>query len=869
MKRVINMVKQHKFDEAYLKAYIISEDKKSAEFLYTALKILVSAALSSSLIAFFLTASEIDGIKIPTVCAAVFSVIFGSTLCLPKGIAAAALSAEVCALLSAVFTLCEKLSSGLYLFFEKFYEMIDVNINRELADEFISRETAEKDICFFFIVCAVLAALAVSFAIVYKSEIFPIVGAVMLFAAIPLYFGLVPNYYAAGILLTSLFACVSLISFNDGAGKRFDSAAMYCAVLMAAVAALCIIISAYSSIKVNVRPEAIKNARENTVDYIYGGGLNDSIDKLKKSYEEIKIFDRPAERGVLGDNGNIRFSGKTVLSVTIPKSAYPIYLRGYVGSVYTGKSWEDLPENRKQELSEIIGSFSAQGLDPSLLDGYNLSSVRENISYRSFKAEKKARSIDDDVLFMPYNLVPESIGRYNISPDGSFISDGKDEWQGLFYDGSLNYFVNNILSKGWHSPSQSLSSDEIIYRRFVNENYKSVYSEIPAINDVLDSEYMEYISAETETEGKSTLTDSLVFKRKIAYIRAWLRNNCAYDLSVGTLPPGEDFVQWFLTKKEGSCSHFATAAAVICRIAGIPARYVEGYVISPGDFDEEAAVGSMQTVEVKDTRAHAWVEVYIDGFGWYPVEFTPGYGNIVTATPTETTVSDETEAETEVSEDIPEEVTTEYDVAQTEDSSAQTAVTQSDNQDIQTETQQTSPAQTETENLPEETAQKSSEVGFILFGGKNTSGKKYDAVYDLTPFVIAVGAAVLAIVVLSLRGLYFVSISSCSRSKSKRYSVRIIYGRFERLTRRLKLSKSDNETYAEYAARLAEESQTISPQEAKTIIDTALRAEFSKEIISENDIGNMKKAADKSIKRYLSKHNGLKRFLLKTVWGIV
>ena len=162
---------------------------------------------------------------------------------------------------------------------------------------------------------------------------------------------------------------------------------------------------------------------------------------------------------------------------------------------------------------------------------------------------------------MPYNLVPESIGRYNISPDGSFISDGKDEWQGLFYDGSLNYFVNNILSKGWHSPSQSLSSDEIIYRRFVNENYKSVYSEIPAIDDVLDSEYMEYISAETETEGKSTLTDSLVFKRKIAYIRAWLRNNCAYDLSVGTLPPGEDFVQWFLTKKKGSCSHFATASA--------------------------------------------------------------------------------------------------------------------------------------------------------------------------------------------------------------------------------------------------------------------------------------------------------------------
>ena len=28
---------------------------------------------------------------------------------------------------------------------------------------------------------------------------------------------------------------------------------------------------------------------------------------------------------------------------------------------------------------------------------------------------------------------------------------------------------------------------------------------------------------------------------------------------------------------------------------------------------------------MQDSDAHAWVEVYIDGCGWYPVEMTPGY----------------------------------------------------------------------------------------------------------------------------------------------------------------------------------------------------------------------------------------------------
>ena len=50
------------------------------------------------------------------------------------------------------------------------------------------------------------------------------------------------------------------------------------------------------------------------------------------------------------------------------------------------------------------------------------------------------------------------------------------------------------------------------------------------------------------------------------------------------------------------------------RAAGIPARYVEGFVL-PGDADNDGYY------HVTNQNAHAWVEVYLEGVGW--VSFEP------------------------------------------------------------------------------------------------------------------------------------------------------------------------------------------------------------------------------------------------------
>lgn len=95
---------------------------------------------------------------------------------------------------------------------------------------------------------------------------------------------------------------------------------------------------------------------------------------------------------------------------------------------------------------------------------------------------------------------------------------------------------------------------------------------------------------------------------RAAAIRDWLAANCRYTLDVDYPPADRDFVSYFLLdSREGYCSYFASAMAVLCRAAGLPTRYVEGYSL-------HAAPG--ESVVLTGENAHAWVEVYFNGVGW-------------------------------------------------------------------------------------------------------------------------------------------------------------------------------------------------------------------------------------------------------------
>jgi hypothetical protein len=96
----------------------------------------------------------------------------------------------------------------------------------------------------------------------------------------------------------------------------------------------------------------------------------------------------------------------------------------------------------------------------------------------------------------------------------------------------------------------------------------------------------------------------------------YLQNNCTYSLDPKRderFGPVEDFL---LYSQEGYCEHFATAAALLLRVAGIHTRLVGGFL--QGEWN---SLGRYFMVRQRD--AHTWIEVYLPGSGWTTFDPTP------------------------------------------------------------------------------------------------------------------------------------------------------------------------------------------------------------------------------------------------------
>lgn len=76
-------------------------------------------------------------------------------------------------------------------------------------------------------------------------------------------------------------------------------------------------------------------------------------------------------------------------------------------------------------------------------------------------------------------------------------------------------------------------------------------------------------------------------------------------------------VEEVLAQGAGVCQDYAHVAVALCRAAGIPARYVSGYLFTSND-----ATGRDVEGELVRVQTHAWFEAAIPGFGWLPLDPT-------------------------------------------------------------------------------------------------------------------------------------------------------------------------------------------------------------------------------------------------------
>jgi len=97
-----------------------------------------------------------------------------------------------------------------------------------------------------------------------------------------------------------------------------------------------------------------------------------------------------------------------------------------------------------------------------------------------------------------------------------------------------------------------------------------------------------------------------------------LQTRYTYSLTPGPFrPAGDPLAEFLFEKKAAYCEYFASAAVVLLRLRGVPARYVKGLSVGP-----QTDMGGGLHV-VRESDAHAWVEAWLPGSGWVAADPTP------------------------------------------------------------------------------------------------------------------------------------------------------------------------------------------------------------------------------------------------------
>ncbi len=328
-----------------------------------------------------------------------------------------------------------------------------------------------------------------------------------------------------------------------------------------------------------------------------------------------RLSDSP---GKLSNTKSISFDGRADLKITlVDYGADRIYLRNFAGENYscTSLQWNGAAgENSRERFC-----FTANELENDYEGERLVSDTRHIMAVRLLDPNLKGNPLN-----VPYFSAPGDDFSFNTSAEITL-----DAQSGLREDETLYYTFFTLDNEAENY--SALSS-------FLNEEEKATLEEIraAAFENALTvpERNVEAIAAFCEKYGIEKGDKDALEK-----ITGAFEQDFEYTLKPGKIPVGEDYVNYFLAgNKKGYCQHFASAAVLIMRYLGFPARYAEGYVINrnmildgtksengrvekwikgDGDYGEDVL-----TVSVPDSCRHAWIEVFTEGLGWAPEEVT-------------------------------------------------------------------------------------------------------------------------------------------------------------------------------------------------------------------------------------------------------
>ncbi|MBR4081201.1 MAG: transglutaminase domain-containing protein [Clostridia bacterium] len=338
--------------------------------------------------------------------------------------------------------------------------------------------------------------------------------------------------------------------------------------------------------------------------------LKEAADKLRQTIydhlfftEQRSVFSLanegyyPQGAGQLG--GKAEPTDHPVMLVATPRK---VYLRGVTKNEYTGRTWLSTTGGRRYLWISSRWSDERTSLFNMDLPAGKLSETAGLLTEQTVTVQL----LDSNASTM---FVPQRIR--SLSPGGDLVP---------YFNNASEVFATRDLQAGdtytvsaplMVSGDAGLATIINACARYDDPAYDGIAAMYTQLPDHLQQ--MVFDLARKAAEGAQT-----PYEQAFA-LQNYLSRSFRYTLDAPEQPGNIDFVTNFLlSEKEGYCTHFASAMTVLCRMLGLPARYVEGYIALP----DETGVA-----HVTGLQGHAWTEVYFHGFGWVTFDATPGQSN--------------------------------------------------------------------------------------------------------------------------------------------------------------------------------------------------------------------------------------------------
>lgn len=332
------------------------------------------------------------------------------------------------------------------------------------------------------------------------------------------------------------------------------------------------------------------------------------------------------------NNRTPKYREQEILRVTLTeKPERTLYFRGFYGGKYANGGWNST-------IDVLQDSLAGRG--------WTEEDVARWLSSRAGAVQEGAGEWSDfpedctlqflwrsGAMYLPYFLVPEDSGgalqysgEYQIRKKKSLdiVHFGRETEKRDDRESGLAEWYGAYVRENYHSGSADVPSARRIAEELLDAysgSYSVVLGEWPSGSDISAFQLSLLRDALASEEPEISNQARLYF----AHAASAYLGSGVYRQELDQVPDGTDVVEYFLSKsKTGYCVHYASAGVLILQAMGIPARYASGYVAAASDFRSEAG---QYVLSLRDSAAHAWVEIYLEDIGWVPIEMTPGFGD--------------------------------------------------------------------------------------------------------------------------------------------------------------------------------------------------------------------------------------------------